>query len=129
MDKTGKRKSPFKWLMIFSVIFGLQVAYVWQHITVESLAGDIDRINKENQTLKNTNEQLKSDISKLSSYGRIQKVAIQELGLIFPSDKPLLLVVDYDERLVKLDKSFTFDSTFAKTQRVAEGQLTYENKR
>ncbi|NIR49471.1 cell division protein FtsL [candidate division KSB1 bacterium] len=73
-------------LVIFTLIVVsllLMLFYIWLKFEMNLLLGDIQRLERENKRILDENDQLQAEVVRLSSYGRIRKIATGQLELVF----------------------------------------------
>lgn len=89
-----RRISTFKVILSLFGLASAVVLYIGNIIAVTHLSADINTLEKRYQTVLNTNELLRAELSRKSSLERISKIATEELGLIFPQEQPVWLETD-----------------------------------
>lgn len=57
--------------------------YVWLKVQTNLLSAEIQHLKIKQNHLVVENEKLKAEVARLSSFGRIQEIAQQKLGLVF----------------------------------------------
>ena len=98
MDQKVKTKSrPRKSnLLLFIVpLLLLSVSslfFVWSRIQVIQLGYEISLALKEGRVLTEGNKQLRLEIATLKSYARIEKIAVEELGLSKPKSDQVVVI-------------------------------------
>jgi len=91
-----RKRSP---LIMISIVLGVSmliVSYVWNKITVDRLAVEVNDLQLQYDKLMNANEILRVEINKKSSLERIGKIATEQLHLIVPNEQPIWFNVDTD---------------------------------
>ncbi len=79
-------------LLCFSCLV-VACIHLWQQVTVVSLVKDISHLQKENDVLLDSKKKLYSRIASLSTSSRIERYAVDSLGLcLVDADKMLTLV-------------------------------------
>ncbi len=91
-----RRRSPFTIISIIAIGSLLSVFYVWNKITVDRLAVEVNDLQTQYEKILGANEILKAEINKKSSLERIGKAATQA-GLIYPKDQPVWFTVSEDK--------------------------------
>ena len=66
--------------------------YVWSRIQVLQLGYEISNALKEERTLTETNKKLRLEIATLKSYGRIEKLAVEELKMVKPKPEQVMVI-------------------------------------
>ena len=97
-EKSGSRRSRvrksrllfFALLMLFLITSSL--FFVWSRIQVIQLGYELSNALKEGRSLAERNKRLRVEIATLKSYGRIEKVAEQELGMSKPKAEQVIVI-------------------------------------
>ncbi|TAK59893.1 MAG: hypothetical protein EPO24_07220 [Bacteroidetes bacterium] len=89
-----RRLSPM--LMIVSVLSValVSVMFIWNTITVNKLAGDLNKMQIEYQNIVGKNELLKAEVNQKSTPERIQKLAYEQLGLTVRKEQPVMFELE-----------------------------------
>jgi cell division protein FtsL len=66
--------------------------YVWSRIQVLQLGYEISSALKEEKALTETNKKLRLEIATLKSYSRIEKLAVEELGMTKPKPEQVIVI-------------------------------------
>lgn len=74
-------------LLILSALF-----FVWSRIQVIQLGYEISKALNEGRALTEGNRQLRLEIATLKSYARIEKIAVEELGLSKPKPDQVVVI-------------------------------------
>ncbi len=82
MNKAEKKLSIFYTLIFMMVICAIMVFYISNIIYVNNLAFKNNQLKEELKKTQQTNDLLKSDIEKLSSYEKIKGAAFDKFGLV-----------------------------------------------
>lgn len=96
------RKRKISTFNIILSLFGLAIAvvlYISNIIAVSHLVANINTLERRYQTVTNTNELLRAELSRKSALERIGKIAMEELGLRYPQEQPVWLEID--EQLIE----------------------------
>jgi cell division protein FtsL len=80
----------FTLLMLF--IIGGSLFHVWSRIQLIQLGYEISNTLKEGRVLAEANKKLRLEIATLKSYGRIEKIAVEELGMIKPRPDQVIVI-------------------------------------
>lgn len=80
----------FTLLMLF--LIGGSLFHVWSRIQRIHLGYEISNALKERRTLAEANKKLRVDIATLKSYGRIEHIAIVELGMSKPRPDQVIVI-------------------------------------
>lgn len=73
--------------LILSALF-----FVWSRIQVIQLGYEISQALKQGRALTEGNKQLRLEIATLKSYPRIEKIAVEELGLSKPRPDQVIVI-------------------------------------
>lgn len=81
----AKRKSSFKraYLLIFLTVIFLSCLYIWQRITVVTLAGENKELRLKIKRKQQIHKYLQIEVTKLNSIQRIEERG-RQLGLMYP---------------------------------------------
>lgn len=85
---------------IILVLFGCALAiilYISNIIAVNQLAVEVNQLQAKYDRIENVNAVLSSEISRKSGWDRIGKIAIEQLGLKYPSEQATRFDIDMDE--------------------------------
>ncbi len=77
-------------LMVFAVLITFYISNV---VRVDSLMMEAIELDRQEQTLLQERENLRAEINTLSSYNRIQRIAVEDLGLVHADQQPFSLTV------------------------------------
>jgi cell division protein FtsL len=80
----------FTAFMLFFI--GGSLFYVWSRIQVLQLGYEISNALKEEKALTETNKKLRLEIATLKSYGRIEKLAVEELRMTKPKPEQVIVI-------------------------------------
>lgn len=72
-------------LLAIIVFAAVMVGLVWQKVKVSQLAEDIEKLEKQMQYYKETNEKLNGKVLSLSKESRIVNIARERLNMIYPA--------------------------------------------
>lgn len=72
-------------LLVILIIAATMVGFVWQKVKVSQLAEDIEKLEKQMQYYKETNEKLNGKVLSLSNESRIVNIARERLDMIYPT--------------------------------------------
>jgi cell division protein FtsL len=70
-------------------VVGLMLVYVWKGNHGRSLAAQVDQLRIERQELIDVQDQLRTEIVSLTSIDRIKRIAVEDIGLVDPTDTPV----------------------------------------
>lgn len=82
-SRNGRKISIFYVLVAFFVFAFVIVIYINNIIEVNNLAVDSNNVREEINKVKQTNDFLRTEAERLSSYERIRKIASENLGMVY----------------------------------------------
>jgi cell division protein FtsL len=89
----GIKLRPILLFTVFLLFFiGGGLFYVWSRIQVLQLGYEISNALKEEKALTENNKKLRLEIATLKSYGRIEKLAVEELKMTKPKPEQVILI-------------------------------------
>ena len=89
----GKKLSLFLlFTFLMLCLIGGSLFYVWSRIQVIQLGYEISSALKEERALTEANKKLKLEIATLKSYGRIEKVAVEQLRMVKPKPEQVIVI-------------------------------------
>jgi len=80
----------FIFLMLF--LIGGSLFHVWSRVQLIHLGYEVSNALKEGRTLAEANKRLQVEIATLKSYGRIEKIATEELGMTKPRPEQMIVI-------------------------------------
>jgi cell division protein FtsL len=90
------KRSSFNIIAVIFVVSILIVFYVWNKITVNRLAIEVNDLQNQYQKITSANDVARAEINKKSSLERIGKLAGQ-LGLVSPKEQPVWFDVNNEQ--------------------------------
>ena len=96
-----RKSSPFNIIAILVAVSMLIVVYVWNKISVDRLAVEVNELQAQYQKTVNANDLLQAEINKKSTLERIGSLAAQ-IGLTYPKEQPAWFELD-GEKLEELE--------------------------
>ena len=95
-SKAGPRRTKLSRLFLFALLMlfliGGSLFYVWSRIQVIRLGYEISSALKEGKALTEANKRLRLEIATLKSYARIEKLAVEELGMAKPKPEQVVVI-------------------------------------
>lgn len=89
-------KMPKRGFFFLVLLLGCMVSaalfYVWARIQVIGLGYEISKALKEESLLLEANRKLRLEIAELKSYGRIEKIAVEQLGMSKPTAEQVVVI-------------------------------------
>ena len=92
-----RKQSPFNMIAIVVAVSLLIVFYVWNKITVNQFVVDLNDLQNQHQKILASNEILRADINKKSTFDRIEKIASEKLAMTAAKEQPRWFDVDVDQ--------------------------------
>ena len=89
-----RRKSPFKIVSLVTVISLLIIFYVWNKITVNRLADEVDALQVKLGKIESINKEHRAEIGKRSNLDTITKIAKDKLGMVEAPDQKIYFEVE-----------------------------------
>ena len=86
------RNLIFVALVLALVFVACSLFYVWWHHQIISLGYEISQKSQEEQVLLKENKKLRLELAALKSPGRIESMALKELGFVNPQKEHLIIV-------------------------------------
>lgn len=68
------------------------VIYTWIHVQVVEVGYDINRLEKMKSQLISENKALRTELALLKSPDRLEKIAMEQLGLQLPNEKQFIYI-------------------------------------
>jgi len=78
--------------LVILLLIGGSLFYVWSRIQVIQLGYEISNTLKEGRTLTEVNKKLRLEIATLKSYGRIERIAVEELRMTKPKTDQVIVI-------------------------------------
>lgn len=82
----------FSTIIVITIIVMVVLFYLWSRLLTVNIGYEISRAEKEGKELIRENEMLKLDIATLKAPARIEGIAKNELGLIYPSQRQVIRI-------------------------------------
>ncbi len=76
----------------FALLLGVSLFFVWSRIAIVNLEYDISRLGSRLRAVEQENKGLRLEAAHLRSPGRLEKVALNQLGLRSPSVDQIIIV-------------------------------------
>jgi len=90
--KGVNRNLVFLTVMVALLFVGCSLFYVWAHHQVISLSYEISQQSQKEQDLLRENKRLRLELAGLKSPGRIESLALKDLGFVNPQKEQLIIV-------------------------------------
>lgn len=89
-----RKKSPFKIVSLIVVVSALIVFYVWNKITVNHLAAEVEDLGTRLKKVQSMNVVYRAEINRKSNLDKITRLASDRLQMVFASEQPIWFEVD-----------------------------------
>jgi cell division protein FtsL len=91
--KMNRSSNRILFLILFIVfLIGGSLFYVWSRIQVIQIGYEISNALKEERALTEANKRMRLEIATLKSYTRIEKIAVEELGMGKPKPDQVIVI-------------------------------------
>lgn len=94
---TPSRITPVRLLVGFLCLTVLMILWVWETTNVREGLGDVERLKDAKRQVEKTNEAIRTDITRLSGFQRIEKIATEHLRMVRAKDKPGVIFINVEE--------------------------------
>ncbi len=78
-----KKRTSFGIVTIIIALFSFMLTFVWLKVSVNKKLRELRALQVKLQHTQAQNEKLRAEVERLASFGRIQKIAKTELGMVF----------------------------------------------
>ena len=93
-----RKRSPFGVLVVLLTASLIIVFYIWNKITVNRLAGEVNDLQNQYRKILSANEILRAEINQKSKLERIGKIATEKLGMTYPKEQPIWFEVTPEQQ-------------------------------
>ena len=93
--KKGKKRNPkilAAWLVFMGFFMAELLFYTWSRVQCIQVRYEISELTAEQQRLVMLQENLKIELARLKAPQRIANIAKQQLGLVAPTSKQLIVI-------------------------------------
>jgi len=112
-----KASSMVRFFIACILVMASLLVYVWYHSSVIDLGYQVQKLKKEEKALRKEYRQLLIKVASLASLDRIEQIAAEKLGMIYPSGKEVVLV----QRISGLDSKNSLNAAKIPENWVAKG--------
>ena len=91
-----RQRSPFASMFLLLTLSLLVVFYIWNKISIDRLAKEVDDLQNQYQKIGNANDILKAEIIQKTRRERIEKIAVDQLKMTYPKEAPYWVELDPD---------------------------------
>jgi cell division protein FtsL len=78
--------------LLLLMLIGGSLIYVWSRIQVIQAGYEISSVMKQGRMLTEENKRLRVEMATLKSYARIERIAIEELGMSKPRSDQVIVI-------------------------------------
>jgi len=103
MRKITIDSKKHKLFLYIIILFVLAIIYVWERVEIDAVSLNTTRLKEEKSSLISFNEILKAEIENKARFESIEKIAKDKLGMGFPGNNSVTLVID------NIDKKSIFE--------------------
>ncbi len=103
VHKEESKITPLKLFAAFFVLACLMIVWIYETNEVREGLLEVERLKDQKLELEKTNESIQVDITRLSDYQRIEKIATEQLKMLPAKEKPGVIFLD-PEKLKILNK-------------------------
>ncbi|MER3523353.1 MAG: hypothetical protein C4326_04630 [Ignavibacteria bacterium] len=94
----AKRKvSTFNIVVALFAAAVVGVLYIGNLLAINQLNAEVNQLQLQYDTLVNTNKVLRAEINRKAAWERIGTIAVQQLGMMHPKERPEVLDVDAEK--------------------------------
>ncbi len=91
------RFTPVRLLVGFLCLTVLMILWVWETTNVREGLREVERLKDAKLQVEKTNEAIRTDITRLSGFQRIEKIATEHLRMVRAKDKPGVIFINVEE--------------------------------
>jgi cell division protein FtsL len=119
-----KREKNFylRFSLILLVLIFLSIIYIWQRVTLLSLANEIKRLNVDLSNQQREYKYLQVEVASLSSVERIGRLA-QQMGFVCPSVEQKKVLAEAPDSLI-IERKGLLRNMWTKLERIKRNLLT-----
>jgi len=96
-ERKQSKLTPLRLFLAFTFLAFLMTIWVWEAAYVRQGLMEIEKLKDQKADIEKTNEAIQVEITKLSNYDRISKIASEKLRMIPAKDKPGVIFMDADK--------------------------------
>lgn len=94
-----------KLFLYIIILFVLAIIYVWERVEIDAVSLNTARLKEEKSSLVSFNEILKAEIENKIRFESIEKIAKNKLGMDFPGNNSVTLVIDNTDKKSIFEKA------------------------
>jgi cell division protein FtsL len=95
--KRKRSVSTFNVVVILVAVAMISLLYTWNVVSVIRLSRDVTELTARYNTIISSNEVIRAEINRKTSFDRISQLAIDDVGLMNPKDAPNWFEIDRDK--------------------------------
>ena len=107
VPKEESRITPLKLFAAFFALACLMIVWIYETNEVREGLLEIERLKDQKLELEKTNESIQVDITRLSDYQRIEKIASEKLKMLPAKEKPGVIFLDPEKAKILNKKQET----------------------
>ena len=104
-----------KLFLYIIILFVLAIIYVWERVEIDEVSLNTTRLKEEKSSLISFNEILKAEIENKTRFESIEKIAKNKLGMDFPGNNSVTLVIDNTDKKSIFEKAKELIEKLVKT--------------
>ena len=104
-----------KLFLYIIILFVLAIIYVWERVELDAVSLNTSRLKEEKSSLISFNEILKAEIENKTRFESIEKIAKNKLGMDFPGNNSVTLVIDNTDKKSIYEKAKELIKKLVKT--------------
>jgi len=104
-----------KLFLYIIILFVLAIIYVWERVEIDEVSLNTTRLKEEKSSLISFNEILKAEIENKTRFESIEKIAKNKLGMDFPGNNSVTLVIDNTDKKSIFEKAKELIKKLVKT--------------
>lgn len=110
-ETPGKKGiTPLKMFLAFVVVSILMLVWVWMSVTVRQEMLALEQLKDKQLEAQKANESLQAEITRLSNYERIAKIAKEQLKMKPATEKPGVIFLDAEKnKMLQDDEAKKYD--------------------
>lgn len=89
-----RKRSTFNIVAALFLAALVSVAYISNILAVNQLTVEVNRLQQQYEKIENANKVLQAEINRKSAWERIGNVAMQQLGMVYPKERPEQLEIE-----------------------------------
>ncbi len=91
-QSASRKSSVLLWAILLFFLIGGSLVYVWSRIQLIQVGYEISNAMKAGRELVEENKRLRVEAATLKSYSRIERIAVEELGMKKPGPGQVIVI-------------------------------------